>query len=270
MVAFRPVDELTHDELSDVLRPKVAGGWALHRVLRDTPLDFFVLFSSGSAVLGSPMLSAYAAANAFLDGLAHHRRAAGLPALAVDWGYWSGTGMAARFAAEHGRPLVPHGMAAFSPAEGIDALRELMAGPAAQAMVLPADWDRWRVAHPDAARAPLLRALLPEAGSSAVLAAPTPPAAAPAAAPAVATVLDGQTVEEYLIGQVATVLGLPARRVSTRRPLTAQGIDSLMAVEVRTRVRRDLGVLLPVTRILGNRTVTELAADLTARLADRA
>jgi hypothetical protein len=279
-VTFRSVDELGPDELASVLRPKVDGGWALHRVLRHTPLDFFVLFSSGSAVLGSPMLSAYAAANAFLDGLAQHRRAAGLPALAVDWGYWTGTGMAARFAAEHGRSLIPHGMAGFTPAEGLGALQELMAGGATQALVLRADWQRWRAAHPEAARAPLLRELLPDS-------APSPGAGRPDSAPpgadlpdpaplpgqggrppqsAAVDVLAGCTAEEYLVGQVATVLGVPVQRVKRRMPLTDQGIDSLMAVEVRTRVRRDLNVLVPVSRILGHRTITELAADLAAEL----
>jgi len=267
---FRLVDELQPDELARVLHPKVAGGWALHRVLRDAPLDFFVLFSSASAVLGSPMLSAYAAGNAFLDGLAHHRRAAGLPALAIDWGYWTGTGMAARFAAEHGRPLIPPGLAGFTGEEGLEALRMLLAADVTQALVMPADWDRWRAAHPEAASAPLLRELIPASEPPAARP-PGPPAAPPAGAAArpenaAAGGLGGRTTEEYLLSQVAAVLGVPAERVSARRPLTAQGLDSLMAVEVRARVRRDLGQLLSVTKILGHQTITELAADLTGDL----
>jgi phthiocerol/phenolphthiocerol synthesis type-I polyketide synthase C len=268
-VAFRLVAELQPDQLDAVLRPKVAGGWALHRVLRETPLDFFVLFSSASAVLGSPMLAAYAAANAFLDGLAHHRRAAGLPALAVDWGFWTGAGMAARFEAEHGRPLTPDGMASFSPAEGIRVLRALMAGDAVQALVLPTDWGRWRTAHPEAARVPLLRELLAdtdpaEVAAAGVKAGDVEPGRGTEAGRS--DPLTGRTVEEYLLGEVAKVLGLPVGAVSPLRPLKDQGIDSLMAVEVRTRVRRDLGVPLPVGRILGGSAICELAADLTARL----
>jgi phthiocerol/phenolphthiocerol synthesis type-I polyketide synthase C len=270
VVEFRAVEELTPDELAAVLRPKVAGGWALHRVFRDVPLDFFVLFSSGSAVLGSPMLAGYAAANAFLDGLAHHRRAAGLPALSVDWGYWTGTGIVERFATEHGRSLIPKGMAGFTAEEGVDALRTLLGGHTTQALVLPVDWERWRAAHPQAAKAPLLRELFtgttpsrPE-GSPPVPDATEPrPEHPPAEAPGrTGDGLGGRTPEEYLLGQVATVLGLPASRVNTRRSLTAQGIDSLMAVELRTRVGRDLGVQLPVARILGQRTLSQLAADL--------
>ena len=69
-----------------VMAPKVQGSWNLHRLTADAPLDFFVLFSSAAAVLGSPGQGNHAAANAFLDGLAHHRRGLGLPALTVNLG----------------------------------------------------------------------------------------------------------------------------------------------------------------------------------------
>ena len=79
--------------LDSVLRPKVIGGWLLHRLLEDAPLDFFVLFSSAGSLLGQPGQGNYAAANAFLDALAHHRRAQGQPALTINWGAWSRLGL---------------------------------------------------------------------------------------------------------------------------------------------------------------------------------
>ena len=256
VVTFRPVADLRPEDLAAALHPKVNGGWALHRVLRDTPLDFFVLFSSGSAVLGSPTLAPYAAANAFLDALAHHARASGVPALAINWGFWTGTGMAARFEREHGRPLIPEGMTGFSPAEGLAFLRTLMASNPVQALVLPTDWHRWAKAHPATARLPLLRELIPPADLPSV---PPPPGPGPdrALGPR-----GGRTIEVYLLTEIASVLGLPVAGVNINCPLKDQGMDSLMAVEVRTRVRRDLGVLLPASRILGGATVKDLAADL--------
>src|SRR6185312_5829837 len=76
---------------------KVTGGWMLHRMLTKTPLDLFVLFSSSSSLLSSPLMGGYSAANVFLDALAHHRRGLGLPAISINWGTWAETGMATRF-----------------------------------------------------------------------------------------------------------------------------------------------------------------------------
>jgi hypothetical protein len=83
------------ERFSRVLKPKLNGAWNLHRLTREMPLDFFVLFSSAASVMGAVGLGNYAAANAFLDALAHHRRQAGLPALSIDWGPWHSVGMAA-------------------------------------------------------------------------------------------------------------------------------------------------------------------------------
>jgi len=88
------VVQLDAAALTTVFRPKVTGGWLLHRLLQDDPLDFFVLFSSAGSVLGQPGQGNYAAANAFLDALAHHRRAQGQPALSINWGAWAGKGFA--------------------------------------------------------------------------------------------------------------------------------------------------------------------------------
>ena len=70
------------------------GAWRLHRLFLNEALDCFVLCSSSSALLNSPLLGGYAAGNAFLDTLAHHRRARGLSALSINWGTWGEVGMA--------------------------------------------------------------------------------------------------------------------------------------------------------------------------------
>ena len=95
---------------------KVLGAWNLHELTRDQPLDLFVLFSSAAALLGSPGQGNYAAANAFLDALAHHRRWEKRPALSVNWGSWAEVGMAARLSEAEGRRLSAAGVGWIEPA----------------------------------------------------------------------------------------------------------------------------------------------------------
>src|SRR5438105_10112462 len=90
-----PIQELTRDRFERVLAPKVAGAWNLHEQTRNDPIDYFVLYSSVSAVVGNPGQANYVAANTYLDLLAHHRRSQGLPALAVDWGVVRDVGVVA-------------------------------------------------------------------------------------------------------------------------------------------------------------------------------
>ncbi|WNZ66021.1 SDR family NAD(P)-dependent oxidoreductase [Myxococcus sp. MxC21-1] len=92
VIADGVLAQLDAERLRTVLAPKVQGAWNLHAQTLGRPLDFFVMFSSAASMLGSPGQGNYAAANAFMDVLAHHRRAAGLPALSVNWGPWAEVG----------------------------------------------------------------------------------------------------------------------------------------------------------------------------------
>ena len=111
--------DVTEAGLRAVWAPKVAGAWRLHEATAGADLDWFVLFSSAAALLGSPGQAAYAAANAWLDAFAGWRRAAGLPATAVNWGIWADIGAAAGIALG--------GIGPIGPDEGIAALETLLA-----------------------------------------------------------------------------------------------------------------------------------------------
>src|SRR5262249_53563488 len=136
------LDALTPDQFDAVLRAKVDAAWHLHELTADLPLTSFVLFSSLAATLGSVGQANYAAANAFLDALAAHRRAAGLPGQSLGWGLWEPTasgGMAARLDPDARRRLARLGIGALSEPEALELFDRALTVD--RALVLPAHFD---------------------------------------------------------------------------------------------------------------------------------
>lgn len=221
---------MTPADVAAVMRPKVAGAWALHRHTAHLPLEFFVLYSSASSVLGQMGQANYGAANAFEDGLAAHRRAQGLPATAINWGPWAQIGLFARLGLSERAALT--GVTGITPTQGMAALDHLLALGTPQAVVLNADWAQ----VPASPRLSLMQA-----------------AAGTAAAPGeggddLADVLlmePAARQEEWrrrLGAIVAAVLRFDPAQLDHRRPLTSLGMDSIMAVEIRNRIKRQFDV----------------------------
>src|SRR5258708_27401211 len=134
-----PLAALTPERMRTVLGPKAHGGWLLHEATLEMKLDCFVMFSSVSSIFGNPAQGNYSAANAFLDSLAYHRQALGLPALSVNWGVLGGEGFVARNerVAEF---LARQGTAAISPGEVISVLESSLAAGSPQVMAIRVDW----------------------------------------------------------------------------------------------------------------------------------
>lgn len=247
------------DRFARVLAPKVAGAWNLHRESRELPLDFFVLFSSAASLL-SPMGQAnYAAGNAFLDALAHHRRTRGLPALSVNWGPWSGVGMTEGLGERERRRW--GGMGEIAPEQGLELLERLLGEARTQAAVLPVDWSR----VPEGAVRPLFAELVREArprtGKTA------PPAGK---VPDLRRKLDDAPPSEhprlvagYVREQALRVLGIaPTQPLDPRQPLQELGLDSLMAIELKDALSRGVGGSLPATLIFDHHSVEALSTYL--------
>jgi len=253
--------ELDQARFRSVMAPKVEGSWNLHTQTLDTPLDFFVLFSSAVSLLGSPGQANYSAACAFLDALAHHRRALGLPALTVNWGVWSEVGLAA--SPERGGRLVSLGFGQMTPTQGVDALGHVLGHNASQLAVLPINWPVWRQAMQPVSDLPVFESLMREHAASgqnthATVIRETLSAAQPGERQRV--------LEEYVLAQVAKVLGLAPAKLDVQQPLNKVGLDSLMAVEVKNRIELDLGVVIPTVELLEGPTIVQLAARVLTQL----
>src|SRR5207244_1840078 len=135
--------QLNRERMAAVIGPKALGAWLLHEGTRDMHLDCFVMFSSISSIFGNPAQGNYGAANSFLDSLAHHRRALGLPALTMNWGVLGGEGYVARNerVAEF---LARQGTTDLSPGEVTSLLEASLVAGNTQVAAIRVDWAKWR------------------------------------------------------------------------------------------------------------------------------
>jgi NADPH:quinone reductase-like Zn-dependent oxidoreductase/acyl carrier protein len=256
-----------------VARPKIAGAWNLHTATASLDLDFFVLFSTGSSLMGSAGQGNYSAANAFLDGLAHTRHAAGLPALSVSWGAWADVGMVSEMSQHDRDRWKDLGVGLIEPRKGWRVLERLMRGEAPHVAVLPMEWKRF-FQQPAARNRPLLRVLLAEAGTDESSSAKDTRAAK--ATPSLRALLaetdpfDRRAVLESQVALlVVKVLGLePGVTVDVDRGLTDMGMDSLMAVELSNHLQDRIGNSLPPTLAFEFPTVAALAGYLAEEVLD--
>ena len=266
VLANGPLINTDWPTFASVLAPKLRGAWNLHEACAGHALDFFVLFSSLTALTPATEQANYSAANAFLDALACYRQSKGLPALSINWSIWSEVGMVARDMdiVELGK----RGMAAIAPSEGLAALGHLMAQHQTQVIVAPIDWAVFLQHIPD----PLFQRFVrlgtqsvPEAQSgTAELNALRERLASLPAVEQRAVLL--QTVKD----EVARILGLEsAHSVEEDTGFFDMGMDSMTAVELRNALQNVLGVRLPTTllfkystvRALGGYLVDEVLAD---------
>ena len=259
--------------LRKAMDPKVLGAWNLHEQTKDLDLDFFIEFSSVASLLGAPGQANYAAGNAFLDALAHHRRALGLPALSINWGAWGG-GMAATAAAR--RRQESNGVEEIEPSRGLDLLARMFGGGLPpQIGVFPVNWTRFGVQFYQGIP-PLLEHLLAVGPAPAArTAARGTPSGTASGTTSVATQPRWDTLppaerepalKAWLRGELAAILGMPdATRVPTKQGFFEIGMDSLMTVELVNRLESSLGIKLPANLAIDYPNIEALASYLARR-----
>ena len=224
-------------------------------------LDFFVLFSAAATLIGSPGQANYAAANAFMDGLAHHRKAKGLPALSIDWGAWAETGMAARLTKKDAERWTDRGVRPIQLDEGMAKLGEMLVSSRAQIVAAPIDWSRM-FASADSGRPPsLFSEIIKPSGTALSTAAKTLPdednvmrrlSAEPAARRLAILKAHVESAASRALGATG------GKSLDPRRPLHELGLDSLMSVELRNALATSLGRTLSATLLFDYPTVESL------------
>ncbi|MET9406277.1 SDR family NAD(P)-dependent oxidoreductase [Streptomyces sp. NPDC002935] len=252
------VAELTPERLARVLRPKVDGAAHLHRLTADTPLDLFLLISSAAGVLGNPGQGNYAAANVFLDQLAHHRRALGLPGASVSFGAWAGEGLAAEHADLDRMARLGH--RALTPDQGRELVELALRRGAPHLIAWSLDLPRLRetTAATDDGTAALWRSLLP--------APRTGQDGGTHLADRLARLPEADRAARVLAlvrEEASRALGLrSAESVRPDQPLRELGMDSVTAVELRNRIGTRIGARLPATLLFDHPTAARLSAHL--------
>lgn len=251
------VAEQTPERFHKVLAPKAVGAFNLHQATQAADLDFFVMYSSVAAALGSVGQSNYATANAFLDGLAQHRRAQGLGATSINWGPWAEAGMATSATVQAN--LARQGLTPLQSSDAHAALAQILVSGHANGLVLDADWSRmsrWL----GAARPPLLSKLLVapvSQGNNALL-------------QQLRTATDSerqQILSRHLQQELQQILQL-AQPPDPEVGFFDLGMDSLMAVELYNRLQQKLGdaYILPNTVAFDYPTTSQLATHLAEQL----
>ncbi|MFJ5309701.1 SDR family NAD(P)-dependent oxidoreductase, partial [Streptomyces sp. NPDC088350] len=255
---------LTPERMDAVFRAKVDGAFHLHELTRDLDLSAFVLFSSAAGILGNAGQGNYAAANAYLDALAHQRRAQGLPAVSLAWGMWqqaAGTGMTGRLGDTEQHRMTRGGVAPLSSAEGMELFDTALLLDEPVLLPMKLDLGALRAQAADGPVQPLLHKLVP----------PVRRAVRAAVDQGLVTgrLAGASAAEQELIlletvqREAAQVLGhSTAAALDPDVLFTEIGLDSLMAVELRDRLAQRTALRLPPTFVFDHPTLRMLARQL--------
>jgi NAD(P)-dependent dehydrogenase (short-subunit alcohol dehydrogenase family)/acyl carrier protein len=260
----RTLSDMTEAQFSVPMGPKVLGSWNLHAATRGIPLDFFVMYSSAAGLLGSPGQGNYAAANTFLDALAHARAAEGLPAMSIQWGSFSEVGLAAA-QESRGRRLESRGIESFTPDEGTALLSRLIQQPWGDVGLFRISIRQWIEFYPRAASAPFLAHLREEEATARGTAAPIASRFHESLRP-LSPVERRAALERHVFDCLARVLHLPADRIDAHAPLKGYGMDSLMSLEIRNRLEASLGLRLSASLLYTYSTSAALVEHLLGEL----
>jgi malonyl CoA-acyl carrier protein transacylase len=241
------------ERFEKVMAPKVAGSWNLHHLTQDLSVDFFICFSSAASITGMLGQGNYIAANTFVDALAHYRQALGLSTLSINWSAWGEVGMAARLSQDQQLRLAAQGIDFITYPDGFQVLGTLMAQNATQVTVLPmTEWSKWLNTFQQVP--PFYEYLMPDASSK--------------LESKLSFKLELERIPElarrgvltsHVRSLVGKTLGLKEpEKIELGQRLFDLGLDSLMAIELRSYLQTSLGCNLRATLLFDYPTLETL------------
>ncbi|OIJ88637.1 hypothetical protein BIV25_36330 [Streptomyces sp. MUSC 14] len=262
-----PITSLTPEQIDRVMRVKADGAWHLHELTAGQPLTAFVLVSSIMGTLGGAGQGGYTAANAFLDALARHRRAQGLPALALAWGLWDDPdGMMGALSAADRARFARAGLVEMTPGHGLALLEAALPSP--HAVLVPARLDRESLRDLGTDLPPVLREVVAAAEAERPGNGRAPRRHRPLREELTGLGAGERAgiLADMVRSHMAAVLGLPPAAIPDDRPFGELGFDSLTSVEFRNRLGAATDLRLPLTLLFETPTLPELVAVLDSGL----
>ncbi|MEM7125062.1 MAG: SDR family NAD(P)-dependent oxidoreductase [Chloroflexota bacterium] len=265
----KAVRSLQWDEVETVLRPKVIGGWLLHRLTANLELDFFISYASGAGIWGGKQQAHYGAANHFLDGLMAYRRSQGLPGLSIAWGPWAGGQGLSGMASPDGQALLQAmGVRSFSVAQGMAIQSHLLQTDVIQMTAADIDWSRFKALYEMTKPRHFLSRIPVAQSIQGKEAKPQPQPDESTIIQELQACLPHRRLERlrtYLqetVGQILGMVSTPDDLVDVTTGFADLGMDSLMALELQRQLESGLACSLPTTIALEYPTVDELARYL--------
>ena len=255
--------ELDAESLERVMRSKALAAWNLHRHVTEE-LDFFILFSSIAAVVGQPGLGSYAAANAYVDGLARYRRAKGLKAQSIQWTAWASTGLAKDETVQRGVQIYRKlGFLPLAVEGALNGLGRIITLDRSGVFVAPTLWDQFARSFENTQPPRAFSQLLPQKAAEASA---VPEESVHEKLEKTESGARRSVLEAHLQEKLALVLKTSAARIDPAKPFGSMGVDSLMALEFVRRLAVTTSLRLPATLIFNYPTIQVLAGEIGRRM----
>ncbi len=251
------IADLDHERFAQVMRAKALSAWHLHALTEQHALDWFVLFSSVSALIGNARQANYVSANTFLDALAHYRQGLGLPAVSINWGAIA-TGMAVE-REEVAKHLELMGMSAITAEQALEAWRHLRDIELPQYGVMNCLWPRWQAFEPAGGNSPRFSMLMGGTAKNSVLT---------ERCQAIAELPESErltAMSQAVAEQVARILRMPQAKIDLQHSLSQMGVDSLMSAELQTAIDQVFGVRISTLELMRSKNLMHIVELLMER-----